>query len=86
VRFFIWGDDMKHYKGKILIRDKELINLIEERDEIKPGTEVIYKQYIYKVKKIKGNRAIWDRVSKCDRCEWSKWTGKYYCLFPKCIK
>lgn len=34
---------MKHYKGKILIRDKELINLMEERDEIKVGTEVTYK-------------------------------------------
>jgi len=78
---------MKHYKGKILIRDKELINLIEERDEIKVGTEVIYKQYIYKVKKIRGNRVIWERMLKCDRCGWSKWVGgKYYCLFPQCIK
>jgi len=39
---------MKHYKGKILIRDKELINqelinLMEEGDEIKVGTEVTYK-------------------------------------------
>lgn len=78
---------MKHYKGKILIRDKELINLMEERDEIKVGTEVTYKQYIYKVKKIKGSKVVWDRILKCDKCMWAKWTGdRYYCLFPICIK
>ena len=78
---------MKHYKGKILIKDKELINLIEERDEIKVGTEVIYKQYIYKVKKITGNKVVWDRILKCAKCMWGKWTGdRYYCLFPVCVK
>jgi hypothetical protein len=77
---------MKHYKGKILIRDKELINLMEERDEIKVGTEVTYKQYIYKVKKIKGGKVVWDRILKCERCIWSTWTGKYYCMFPVCVK
>lgn len=78
---------MKHYKGKILIRDKELINLMEERDEIKVGTEVTYKQYIYKVKKIKGGKVVWERMCKCERCVWNTWTGnKYYCLFSVCVK
>mgnify|MGYP000017345604 CR=1 FL=1 len=78
---------MRHYIGKVLIRDKELINLIEERDEIEIDTEVVYWNYIYKVKKIRGNRVIWERICICERCEWGTFTGiKYFCLFPKCIK
>lgn len=64
---------MKHFlKSKYLyskdnrIRDKELINLIEERDEIEIGTQVVYKNTLLEVVEIEGENVWWE-VKKIDK-------------------
>jgi len=63
---------LKHFlKSKYLyskdnrIRDKELINLIEERDEIEIGTQVVYKNTLLEVVEIEGENVWWE-VKKID--------------------
>lgn len=61
---------MKHYLEDKQIRDPELLNLINERDEIKAGTQVVVKkqrkELLLEVTKI-NDQEIWWEVKAYDQ-------------------